>query len=554
MNKPVIMTVDDDPDVLSAIERDLRKHYRKDYRVIKAESGDIALENTRRLKQRDIPIALFLVDQRMPGMTGTDLLQEVSPLYPRSRKVLLTAYSDTQAAIDSINKVGLDYYLMKPWDPPDERLYPVLDDLLSDWTANFKMPFDGIRVAGAKWSRQCYQIKEFLSRNRVPYQWIDIELDESTQKLVSDITEGDLTKLPVMFLTDGSHLVAPTNLELASQIGLDTTAKQPFYDLIVIGGGPAGLANAVYGSSEGLSTLLIEQNAPGGQAGTSSRIENYLGFPTGISGANLARRATTQARRFGTEMLTAQEVTRISCEDPYRIVRMADGSEVSCYAVMVATGMSVRKLEVPGLDVLVGAGVYYGAATTEAATYRDGEVCVVGGANSAGQGALYFSRYAEHVTMLVRADGLEDSMSQYLIDRINSTRNIDVINKVVVSGVFGNGHLEKIELQDIETLETKTVDSNALFIFVGSAPRSEILKSIVEMDEKDFILTGPDIPRVKNRPRGWILDRDPFMFETSMPGIFAAGDVRSGANRRVAAAVGEGSAAIYDIHKYLETV
>ena len=554
MTKPVIMTIDDDPDVLRAIERDLRKHYRKDYRVIKAESGSAALENTRRLKQREIPVALFLADQRMPGMTGTELLQEAGLLYPKSRKVLLTAYSDTEAAIDSINKVGLDYYLMKPWDPPDERLYPVLDDLLSDWAANFKAPFEGIRVAGAKWSRQCYQIKEFLSRNRIPYQWVDIEQDETTRELVKNITEGDLTKLPVMFLTDGSYLVAPTNLELASRIGLDTTAKQPFYDLIVIGGGPAGLANAVYGTSEGLNTLLIEQNAPGGQAGTSSRIENYLGFPSGISGANLARRATTQALRFGTEMLTAQEVVGVSCEDPYRIVKMADGSEVSSYAVMVATGMSVRRLEVPGLDELVGAGVYYGAATTEAALYRGTEVCVVGGANSAGQGALYFARYAEHVTMLVRAEGLEISMSQYLIDRINSTPNIDVITRTVVSGVFGNGHLEQIELHDLDKDQCKKVDANALFIFVGSAPRSEILNGIVEMDEKNFIFTGPDIPKVDNRPRGWSLERDPFMFETSVPGIFAAGDVRSGANRRVAAAVGEGSAAIYDVHKYLETV
>ena len=410
MAKPVIMTVDDDREVLGAIERDLRQHYRSDYRILRASSGREALEAARELKQRAVPIALFLVDQRMPHMTGTELLGEVGALYPDARKVLLTAYADTQAAIDSINKVGLDHYLMKPWDPPDQRLYPVLDDLLSEWTAHVRLPFDGIRVAGARWSRPCYEAREFLSRNHVPYQWIDIDHDAPTRELVNSLA-GSLTRLPVILFTDGRHLIAPTHLELADAIGLTTRAKLPFYDLVIIGGGPAGLANAVYGASEGLRTLMIEQRSPGGQAGTSSRIENYLGFPAGITGADLAQRAVAQARRFGAEILAAQEVVGVRREDPYRIVRLADGSEVSCYAVLLATGMEVRILDVPGLGPLVGAGVYYGAAMSEAFMYRGQDVCIVGGGNSAGQGALFFSRYARRVTMLVHAKGLAPSMS-----------------------------------------------------------------------------------------------------------------------------------------------
>ena len=553
MTKPTIMTVDDDPEVLGAIERDLRRYYRNDYRIIKAGSGQSALDTVRELKQRDASIALFLVDQRMPEMTGTDLLREASKLYPDARKVLLTAYADTQAAIESINTIGLDHYLIKPWDPPDERLYPILDDLLSDWTAHVRLPFDGIRIAGARWSRQCHLTKEFLSRNRVPYQWIDIDKDKPTHELVSGLTSGDTTHLPVVFLTDGSHLIAPANLELANKIGLETQAKQPFYDIVITGGGPAGLANAVYGASEGLRTLLIEHDAPGGQAGTSSRIENYLGFPSGLSGADLAQRAVAQARRFGAELIT-QQVIGIRREDPYRIVKLADGSEVSCYAVLLATGMAVNKLDVPGIETLIGAGVYYGAAMTEAATYRDCEIYIVGGANSAGQGALFFSRYAKRVTMLIRSKSLVSSMSQYLIDRIDASPNIEVVAHTEVSAVNGTDHLKQIVLRHTETSEEHTVDASALFIFIGAAPRSEMLADMVERDEKGFILTGLDLPQTKNGTKGWLLDRDPFLFETSVPGIFAAGDVRSGANRRVAAAVGEGSAAIYTIHKYLETV
>jgi thioredoxin reductase (NADPH) len=467
--------------------------------------------------------------------------------------VLLTAYADTAAAIASINEVGLDHYLLKPWAPPGERLYPVLDELLSDWTAHVRLPFDGIRVVGARWSRQCYLTKEFLSRNQVPYQWIDIDQDASMREMVSALSDN-LTRLPVVLFTDGSHLVSPTTLELANKVGLRTRADLPFYDLVIIGGGPAGLANAVYGASEGLRTLLIEQSAPGGQAGTSSKIENYLGFPSGIAGADLAQRAATQARRFGAEILTAQEVVGVRRADPYRVVQLVDGSEVSCYAVLLATGMAVRMLDVPGIEPLIGAGVYYGAATTEAATYRGQDVCIVGGANSAGQGAQFFSRYARRVTLLVRAAGLEKSMSQYLVARINATENIAVTTGVEVAAVQGAGRLERVITRNVATAQESVLDASAMFIFIGVAPRSEMFANLVARDESGFVLTGPDLPRTNGKPSGWTLDRDPFLFETSVPGVFAAGDVRAGANRRVGAAVGEGSAAIYTIHHYLETV
>jgi thioredoxin reductase (NADPH) len=551
--KPVILTVDDDAEVLAAIERDLRQHYKTDYRIIKASSGQEALEAARELKQRATPVALFLVDQRMPGMSGVELLREARKLHPDARKVLLTAYADTEAAIASINDVGLDHYLMKPWSPPAERLYPVLDELLSEWTAHVRLPFEGLRVVGARWSRQSYAAKEFLSRNHVPYQWIDIEQDAPMRELANSLS-GDATRLPVILFADGSHLVQPTTIELAKKAGLRTHADQPFYDLIIIGGGPAGLANAVYGASEGLRTLLIEQSAPGGQAGTSSRIENYLGFPSGISGADLAQRATTQARRFGAEILTAAEVVSVRREDPYRIVKLADGSEVSGYAVLLSTGMAVRMFDVPGVEALQGAGVYYGAAMTEAATYRGQDVCIIGGANSAGQGALFFSRFARKVVMLVRAAGLEKSMSQYLVARIKATENIEVMANAEVTAVHGTGRLERVTTRNVQTGAESTLDTAALFIFIGVAPRTEMFAGFVERDEAGFVLTGPDLKRVNGRPAGWPLERDPFVFETSVPGVFAAGDVRAGANRRVAAAVGEGSAAIYTIHRYLETV
>ena len=553
MARPVILSVDDDPQVLAAIERDLRQRYKGEYRVLKASSGEEALEAARQLKQRGTAVALFLVDQRMPVMTGTQFLAEARKLHPESRKVLLTAYADTDAAIASINDIGLDHYLMKPWDPPDQKLYPILDDLLSEWKSRAHLPYDGIRIAGARLSAQSHAVREFLSHNQVPYQWIDIDQDSSMRDLIAAFPEG-AARLPVVFFPDGTYLSAPSNLKLAEKIGLHTQATSPFYDVVVVGGGPAGLANAVYAASEGMRVVLIEQNAPGGQAGTSSRIENYLGFPNGITGADLAQRASAQARRFGAELLTAQEVVGIRREDPYRIVKLADGKEIPAYAVILTTGMAVRMLEVPGIEPLLGLGVYYGAALSEAVTYRGHDVCIIGGANSAGQGALFFSRYARRVTMVVRAAGLSPSMSHYLVERINATENIDVITRVEVASVAGKGHLEQVMLRNLDTANETPLTADAMFIYIGTAPHTEMVAGLLERNEKGFILTGADLSRINGKPRGWTLDRDPFFFETNVPGIFAAGDVRAGANRRVAAAVGEGSAAIYSIHKYLETV
>jgi thioredoxin reductase (NADPH) len=549
--RPVILTVDDDPEVLGAIERDLRPHYRADYRILKAASGREALETARQLKERGAAIALLLVDERMPGMTGTEFLREVVKLHPESRRVLLTAYADTQAAISGINEVGLDHYLMKPWDPPTERLYPVLDDLLSDWTAKVRLPYEGIRIAGARSSPRSYAVKDFLSTNQIPYQWIDVDQDPTTRELIRSF--GDASRLPVVFFPDGSRLVAPGNRELAEKIGMPTRAQLPFYDLAIVGAGPAGLAAAVYGASEGLRTLLVEQSAPGGQAGTSSRIENYLGFPSGVSGADLARRAATQARRFGAEVL-AQEVVGLRRADPYRILHLADGTEVSCYSVILATGVSSRKLEVPGVDLFLGNGVYYGAAMTEAATYRGADVCMVGAGNSAGQGALFFSRYARRVTVLARSDSLGKSMSQYLIDRIAATGNIEVVNGVEVAEIRGNGRVEKIVVRSVASGQQRELDAAAAFIFIGAKPRTEMVSGFVALDENGFVLTGPDLPGADHRPAGWTLDRDPFLFETSVPGIFAAGDVRAGSGKRVASAVGEGSGTVGMVHRYLETV
>jgi thioredoxin reductase (NADPH) len=551
--RPVIMCVDDDPQVLGAIERDLRQHYKNDYRVLKAGSAHEAVDTARQLKHRGTPVALFLVDQRMPEMTGTQLLAEVKVLHPDARKVLLTAYADTEAAIESINEIGLDHYLMKPWDPPEQKLYPVLDDLLAEWKSRAHLPYEGIRIAGARFSPQSYAVREFLSRNQVPYQWIDIDEDMSMRKLVSEFP-GGLAKLPVVLFPDGTYLTAPSNQELAEKAGLHTQAKSRFYDVAVIGGGPAGLANSVYAATEGMSVVLIEQSAPGGQAGTSSRIENYLGFPNGITGADLAQRACAQAKRFGAEILTAQEVVGIRREDPYRIVQLADGTEISAYAVVITTGMSVRMLEVPGIEPLLGSGVYYGVALSEAVTYKDHDICIVGAANSAGQAALFFSRYARRVTILARAAALSPGMSHYLVERIKLTQNINVIPRVEVAAVSGAERLQKIVLRNIDTAEERVLEAAAMFICIGTAPRTEFVAGLLDINEKGFILTGPDLPRVNGKPRGWPLERDPFIFETNVPGIFAAGDVRGGANRRVAAAVGEGSAAIYSIHKYLDTV
>lgn len=553
MSKPVILCVDDDATVLAAIERDLKQRYRADYRVMKAASPEEAHEAARVLATRSAPVALFLVDQRMPGKTGIELLRDLRELHPSSRRVLLTAYADTDVAIRGINEIGLDHYLMKPWDPPEERLYPVLDDLLNEWQARMVPAFDGIRLVGSEWSPQSFEAKEFLSRNRVPYAWVDIDQDASARALIESLT-GDLRQLPVVLFPDGSHLVAPSDVELATKAGLQTHATRPFYDVVIVGGGPAGLANAVYAASEGLRTLVIESKAAGGQAGTSSMIENYLGFPAGVTGADLAQRATAQAKRFGAELLTGQSVVGLRRDDPYRIVMLSDGTEVSTYTVVITTGMSAKTLDVPGIERLQGVGVYYGAAMTEAARYRDRDICIVGGANSAGQGALFFSRYVRKVTMLIRPPALLPMMSQYLVDRIQATSNIEVICEVEVSGVHGDTALEAVEITGIHSREQHTVPASAMFIFIGVTPHTDAFETVLERDEAGFILTGTDLPQEHGRPRGWSLGREPFMFETSMPGVFAAGDVRAGSNRRVAAAVGEGSAAIYSVHRYLKTV
>ncbi len=553
MAKPVVMTIDDEPHVLNAIARDLQARYQRDYRIVKASSGAEALEAVQELKRRNLPLALLLVDQRMPGMSGVELVQKALELYPQTKKVLLTAYADTDAAIASINTIDLDYYLMKPWDPPEERLYPVLDDLLGDWVANVPIPYDGIRVAGALWSAHSHRVKDFLARGQIPYQWLDIERDAEAKALVEASSEGP-PRLPMLFFPDGSTLADPDLRALADKVGLTTRAQQPFYDLIIVGAGPAGLAAAVYGASEGLRTVCIEMDAAGGQAGTSARIENYLGFPQGVTGADLTRRATTQARRLGAEILTAQEVTGLRVEDPYRIVTLDDGDELTCKALLVATGVKVRKLEVPGVEALVGASIYYGAATSEAVHYRGKNVFVLGGANSAGQGAMFLSRFANEVKMLIRDDALGRAMSSYLVAQIERTENISVIANTEVVSVEGEDHLESITTRNNRTDETKNFPADAVFIYIGALPHSDVVRDIVALDDQGFILTGQDLLREGRRPKNWRPKRDPFLLETSVPGIFAAGDIRHGVIRRVASAVGQGAVAVSLIHKYLETV
>jgi thioredoxin reductase (NADPH) len=547
------MTIDDEPHVLNAIARDLQAHYQNDYRIVKAGSGIEALEAVQEFKRRNDPIALLLADQRMPSMSGVEFLEEAIKLYPETKRVLLTAYADTDAAIASINALGLDYYLMKPWDPPEERLYPVLDDLLGDWAASVVVPYDGIRVAGTLWSARSHDVKEFLARSQIPYQWLDIEKDVEALGMVEASSEGR-PQLPMLFFPDGTVLVDPDRRSLAEKVGMTSLPQQPFYDLIIIGAGPAGLGGAVYGASEGLRTVVIEKDAAGGQAGTSARIENYLGFPQGISGADLTRRATTQAKRLGAEILTAQEVTGLRVEDPYKIVTLDDGSELRCHALVISTGVKVRELDVPGIEKFVGGSVYYGAATSEAVHYTDKKVFVIGGANSAGQGAMFLSRFASEVNVVIRGDSLQASMSQYLIDQIDGTDNISLMVNTEVTAVEGGDRLEAVTVTNNTTGESERLPADAIFIFIGAVPHTEIIKGVVEVDEAGFIYTGQDLVRKGSRPRNWKPKRDPFLLETSVPGIFAAGDVRHGVIRRVASAVGQGAVAVSLVHKYLETV
>jgi thioredoxin reductase (NADPH) len=553
MARPVILAVDDEPQVLSAVARDLRQQYGREYRIVRASSGAEALSTTQQLKQRNEPIALFLADQRMPNMTGAEFLAETLPLYPDAKKVLLTAYADTEVAITSINTIGLDHYLMKPWHPPEEHLYPVLDGLLNDWAATVPLPYDGIRVAGTRWSASCHNAKDFLSRNQIPYQWLDIEKDSEAAALVDTTCEGT-RRLPVVFFPDGETLIDPDHRTLADKAGLRTQAEQPFYDLVIIGAGPAGLAAAVYGAAEGLRTIVVEKEAPGGQAGTSARIENYLGFPSGVSGADLTRRAIAQVERLGSEILTAQEATKVRVEDPYRYVTLGDGSELACKAVLIATGVSLRKFGAPGVEALTGSGIYYGAANTEAVLCTGEHVVVVGGANSAGQGAMFLSRYAEKVSVLVRGDSLETKMSQYLIEQFAATENIEVSLQTEVVEAHGDGRLESLTIRNNATGETENVPTAAMFVFIGAAPFTDMVADVVRRNDHGFIPTGQDLVRDGQRPDGWRPQRDPFMLETSVPGIFAAGDVREGVIRRVASAVGQGSVAVSLIYQYLETV
>jgi thioredoxin reductase (NADPH) len=614
--RPVLLTVDDDPNVLRAIERDLRQQYGSRFHILKADSGQNALELVKQLKLRNESLALLLVDQRMPHMSGVVFLEEAMNIFPDAKRVLLTAYADTEAAIRSINKAKVDYYLMKPWDPPQELLYPILDDLLDDWWASFKHPFEGIRVVGLRWSPKSYEVKYFLARNGIPYQWLDFEGDEEAQRLVSyiesasksdhskfinnttTITPGNSSSildydrtengnnnnsvssirstssltysssvnssspsssslhLPLVIFPDGTHMEEPSSAALAEKIGLKTHAQMPFYDLIIIGGGPAGLAAAVYGSSEGLSTLLIERQAPGGQAGMSSNIENYLGFPSGLTGSNLARRAVAQAIRFGAEILTPQEVVGLRIDDPYRIVKVKDGTEISCHALIIACGVSYRNLDgVKGIEKLTGAGVYYGASMVDALSCKGEDIFMVGGANSAGQAAIHFSKYAKTVTLLVRGDSLNKSMSRYLIHQIDETPNVRVLLNSKVTEVHGESRLESITITNTQTGRLVTVATSGLYIFIGAVPHTDGIAGLIERDANGFILTGPDLTQNgRERPRGWTLDRQPYLLETNVPGIFAVGDVRHGSTKRVAAGVGEGSISVQLVHQYLTRV
>src|SRR3954451_13294804 len=556
MPKPILLSVDDDSDVLRAIERDLRSKYGAEYRVIGSDSPEAALDLLKQLKLRNDSVALLLADQRMPRMDGVQFLQEAMRIYPDAKRALLTAYADTNAAISAINEAGINYFFMKPWDPPADRLYPQLDDLLDDWQASYRPQFEGIRVLGTRWSPRSYELRDFLARNHVPYQWIDVETsanDPETKRLV-DALGPEAANLPVVLFPDGTKLLESVPADVAQKVGLRTRAQTDFYDLAIVGGGPAGLAAAVYGASEGLHTVIVEREAPGGQAGMSSRIENYLGFPTGLSGGDLARRAVVQARRFGVEILAPQTVVNMRTEGSYRIIKLADDSEISCHALMVATGVQWRRLDAPGIDRLQGAGVYYGGGSTEAISCKGEIVYVVGGANSAGQAAMNFSKYAERVVILVRGASLASTMSQYLIEQIEHTPNIQLWTHANVAEAHGETHLEEISVLCSDTNKVERVPASSMFIFIGALPRTDWLGDLVERDDRGFILTGPDLMWEGKRPKSWTLERDPFLLETNIPGLFAVGDVRHGSVKRVASGVGEGSVAVQFIHQYLSKV
>ncbi|GLW66771.1 fused response regulator/thioredoxin-disulfide reductase [Actinomadura rubrobrunea] len=546
MAKPVIMTVDDDPGVSRAVARDLRRRYAGTYRIVRAESGAQALEALRELKLRGDDAAVLVADHRMPGMTGVEFLEQAMDVYPYARRVLLTAYADTEAAIRAINVVDLDHYLLKPWNPPEEKFYPVIDAQLDAWRRTPRRESAELRVVGHRWSARSYEVRDFLARNQVSYTWL---LDTAPEGAELARAAGD-PELPLVVTADGTALSAPTDAELAAAVGLPTAPAAEFYDLIVVGGGPAGLGAAVYGASEGLRTVLVERHASGGQAGQSSRIENYLGFPDGVSGAQLADRARRQAERFGAELITTAEAAGLEARGRARVVRQAGGAEISAHAVILATGVSYRRLDVPGLDALVGVGVYYGAAMAEIPGCRGEEVYVVGGANSAGQAAVNLSRYARCVHLVARADGLERSMSHYLIRQIAEIPNIQVHTRTVVGAAHGSAHLEGLTLKG--PLGERRADAQRLFVFIGAEPRTDWLDGVVERDPRGFVLTGPDLVAGGRRPADWTADRQPYHLETSLPGVFAAGDVRAASMKRVASAVGDGAMAVALVHRYLE--
>ncbi|MGH9461447.1 MAG: FAD-dependent oxidoreductase [Vicinamibacteria bacterium] len=551
MAKPVILAVDDDPEVLGAIARDLRQHYGRDYRIVRAGSGDLALEALKELAERDEPVALLLSDQRMPQMDGVGFLSAARATVPGAKRALLTAYADTDAAIGAINQSQVDYYLLKPWDPPEERLYPVLDDLLEDWRASYRPGYEGVRVVGDRWSPRSHDIRDFLARNQVPYEFQDVETSQQARELL-ERSKVERNELPLVVLPGGESLRAPTINELAARVGLKTHAAAPFYDLAIVGAGPAGLAAAVYGASEGLRTVLVEREAPGGQAGTSSRIENYLGFPSGVSGGDLARRAVTQARKFGVEILTPQDAVSLRVEGPYKHLSLGDGSEIASHALMLATGVAWRRLPAENADALTGRGVFYGAAMTEAVSCKDEVVYTVGASNSAGQAALYFAQYARRVVMLLRGS-IESKTSQYLVDRLRSTPNIEIRTPVEVQACHGMEKLEALTIANRETGETETLEARYLFAFIGASPRTQWLEGVIELDPQGFIFTGPDLDR-STHLGAWPFERAPYLLEASVPGIFAAGDVRHESVKRVASAVGEGSVAVHFIHRYLASL
>ncbi|MFC9680931.1 FAD-dependent oxidoreductase [Streptomyces sp. NPDC056948] len=548
--RTVIMTVDDDPGVSRAVARDLRRRYGASYRIVRAESGESALDALRELKLRGDLVAVILADYRMPQMNGIEFLEQAVDVYPGARRVLLTAYADTNAAIDAINVVDLDHYLLKPWDPPEEKLYPVLDDLLQAWRTSDFRPVPSTKVVGHRWSSRSSDIREFLARNQVPYRWYSAEEPEGRRLLAAAGTDG--MRLPVVITPDGTPLVEPEAVDLAARVGLATTPTADFYDLVVIGGGPAGLGAAVYGASEGLRTVLVERSATGGQAGQSSRIENYLGFPDGVSGAQLTDRARRQAAKFGAEILTAREVTALEVNGAARIVRFSDGSAVAAHSVILATGVSYRQLAAPGCDDLTGCGVFYGSALTEAPSCQGQDVYIVGGANSAGQAAMYLSRGAKSVTLLVRGSSLSASMSHYLIQQIDEAPNIQVRSRTVVDAAHGDGHLEQLTLRDVDSGHTEQVDAQWVFVFIGAAPLTDWLDGTVLRDERGFILAGPDLTPDGRPPGDWELDRPPYHLETNVPGVFVAGDARAESAKRVASAVGEGAMAVMLVHRYLE--